>query len=252
MGSTLKEHYSRCLYNERQMFTFVPPGPRNTGEDGGPQDELGETQRGKYKCQVKGCWLQKKTGERGKVGYKVFAIHMASQHGVLEQMMEVDPRPVVQELLQGLRVYDKEGRHGIARCRFEQCKNIQFKADSKRELKLHYSSMHFRKYFNIESETGLPPGFTKTGTRAICENCSAAANKPVYIQGEKEAVMGHLVVKHDVLLDILREAAASVQEAREVIQDVYPDQLTEIYMETLDKAGQALPFSEDFMVKMSF
>jgi hypothetical protein len=107
-------------------------------------------------------------------------------------------------------------KNGIARCRFESCATMQFKADSKRELKLHYAAMHFSPYFKTSPETGIPPGFTKSGTRAICEECSGRAGKPVYIQGDREAVVGHLVVKHDVLQDILKEAGETVKEAREV------------------------------------
>ena len=58
------------------------------------------------------------------------------------------------------------------------------------------------------------------------------------------------MVKHDVLADILKEAGETVKEAREVISDIYPDQLTEVYMDTLDK--EATPFNEDFMHMIKF
>ena len=141
-------------------------------------------------------------------------------------------------------------KNGIARCRFESCATMQFKSDSKRDLKLHYAAMHFSQYFQTSPETGIPPSFTKSETRATCEECSGRAAKPVYIQGDREAVVGHLVVKHDVLQDILKEAGETVKEAREVISDIYPDQLTEVYMDTLDK--EAPPFNEDFMHKIKF
>ena len=83
--------------------------------------------------------------------------------------------------------------------------------------------MHFSQYFQTSPETGIPLGFTKSGTRAICEECSGRAGKPVspvYIQGDREAVVGHLVVKHDVLQDILKEAGETVKEASEVISDI--------------------------------
>ena len=246
---TLKEHYARCIYNERKYFDFVSPGEGNTAEDGSAVDEFGQINGVMYKCPVKGCWLQKKTGERGKVCYKVYAIHMASQHGIVEQILVADSRPIMQEILMGLKLLDQV-KNGIARCRFESCASMQFKADSKRELKLHYAAMHFSPYFKTSPETGIPPGFTKSGTRAICEECSGRAGKPVYIQGDREAVVGHLVVKHDVLQDILKEAGETVKEAREVISDIYPDQLTEVYMDTLDK--EATPFNEDFMHKIKF
>ena len=227
----------------------MSPGEGNTAEDGSAVDEFGQINGVMYKCPVKGCWLQKKTGERGKVCYKVYAIHMASQHGIVEQILEADSRPVMQEILLGLKLLDQV-KNGIARCRFESCSTMQFKADSKRELKLHYAAMHFSPYFKTSPETGIPPGFTKSGTRAICEECSGRAGKPVYIQGDREAVVGHLVVKHDVLQDILKEAGETVKEAREVISDIYPDQLTEVYMDTLDK--ETTPFNEDFMHKIKF
>ena len=246
---TLKEHYARCIYNERKYFDFVSPGEGNMAEDGSAIDEFGQINGVMYKCPVKGCWLQKKTGERGKVCYKVYAIHMASQHGIVEQILEADSRPFMKEILMGLQLLDQV-KNGIARCRFDSCSTMQFKADSKRELKLHYASMHFRNYFKTDPETGIPPGFTKSGTRAVCENCSEKAGKPVYIQGDCEAVVGHLVVKHDVLADILKEAGETVKEAREVISDIYPDQLTEVYMGTLD--NETMPFNEDFMLKIKF
>eukprot|EP00092_Neocalanus_flemingeri_P019384 GFUD01020998.1.p1 GENE.GFUD01020998.1~~GFUD01020998.1.p1 ORF type:complete len:822 (+),score=261.57 GFUD01020998.1:62-2527(+) len=246
---TLKEHYARCIYNESKYFHFVSPGEGNTAVDGSAVDEFGQINGVMYKCPVKGCWLQKKTGERGKVCYKVYAIHMASQHGIIEQILEADSRPVMQEILMGLKLLDQV-KNGIARCKFDSCATMQFKADSKRELKLHYASMHFRNYFKTNPETGIPPGFTKSGTRAICENCSEKAGKPVYIQGDREAVVGHLVVKHDVLADILKEAGETVKEAREVISDIYPDQLTEVYMDTLEK--ETIPFNEDFMKMIAF
>ena len=58
----------------------MSPGEGNIAEDGSAVDEFGQINGVMYKCPVKGCWLQKKTGERGKVCYKVYAIHMASQH----------------------------------------------------------------------------------------------------------------------------------------------------------------------------
>ena len=149
----------------------------------------------------------------------------------------------------GLKLLDQSS-NGIVRCRFDSCSTMQFKADSKRELKLHYASVHFRNYFKTSPETGIPPGFTKSGSRAICENCSEKASKPVYIQGDTEAVVGHLVVKHDILADILKDAGETVKEAREVISDIYPDKLTDVYIETLEK--ETIPFNEDFMYKIKF
>jgi len=219
--NTLKEHYSRCLYVERldTYSELIPPGSENAEPDGRPRDALGRTAM--YRCPVQGCWLQKKAGPRGEVCYKVLAIHMASQHGVLEQLLLSDPRPALQELLAGLKQRN-QASPGVARCRFPACASLQFKADSKRELKLHYAAVHYKKYFP-SGENGVSPGFTRTGGRAVCEACSAAAGKPVYIQGDREAMVGHLVVKHDTLRQVLVSAEFEDLRARYVISDVYPE-----------------------------
>jgi hypothetical protein len=47
-----------------------------------------------------GCWLQQKKGVHGQVCYKVFAIHMASQHGVVEAVMVEDGNDAALELVQ--------------------------------------------------------------------------------------------------------------------------------------------------------
>ena len=162
---------------------------------------------------------------------------MASQHGVLEQLLLSDPRPALQELLAGLKQRN-QASPGVARCRlgplrcsvvlpfslsrFPACASLQFKADSKRELKLHYAAVHYKKYFP-SGENGVSPGFTRTGGRAVCEACSAAAGKPVYIQGDREAMVGHLVVKHDTLRQVLVSADFEDLRARYVISDVYPE-----------------------------
>ena len=64
--------------------------------------------------------------------------------------------------------------------------------------------------------------------------------------------MGHLVVKHDLLVDALREAGDSVKEARDVVMDLFPDQLTDFYMATLTSKKGVVPLNDDFMSKMSF
>ena len=79
--------------------------------------------------------------------------------------------------------------------------------------------------------------------------CSEQSQKPIYIQGDNEAIMGHLVVKHDLLIDALREVSESVKEARDIVKDLYPNHLTDFYMATLGNNKGAL--NNDFMFKMS-
>lgn len=241
----LKEHYSKCLYDECKFVKFVPPGTHNSDEMGNPIDELGVG----YRCEIKGCWLQKKVGDQGKVCYKVLAHHMASQHGVLEKILETDNRPFMKELLKKIRSAAGQVKTAIVGCRFEECSKLKFKADNTREIKLHYAGAHFKSWFQVNPDTGMPDNFTKTGNRAVCGACTGNSNKPVYIQGEREAIRGHQVVKHDMLADVLIQAGETVKEAREVISDLYPERLADVYMDTLDK--HTLPLNEDFMSKIS-
>jgi len=240
----LKEHYAKCLYNGSRYSPFVPPGPNNSDSKGNPIDDVGVP----YRCEIKGCWLQKKSGDKGKVNYKVLAHHMASQHGILENVLDVDPRPVMRELSKKIKEASSN-RNALSGCRFPTCKTVQFKADNKREIKLHYAAVHFNEWFKVNPETGIPDNFTKNGNRAVCNTCTGSSDKPVYIQGEKEAIRGHLVVKHDMLAEILIQAGETVKEARKVIQDLYPERLTEVYMDTLDK--NTVPLNEDFMSKIT-
>ena len=53
-----------------------------------------------YRCFVEGCWLQKKQGTRGLVSYRNYCVHMGSQHGVLERIMESDYRYLCKKLIQ--------------------------------------------------------------------------------------------------------------------------------------------------------
>ena len=90
-------------------------------------------------------------------------------------------------------------------------------------MKLHYASKHFNDFFVVDEKTGLPNNFTKTsGNRTMCNVCSNSAPKPVYIQSEKEAMRGHLVVKHDIMFEILPQAGdKGVPEAGQVFKDIY-------------------------------
>merc|ERR1712112_2409 len=96
----VKNHLSKCLYVSGKLFSSIPPGDSNTNTKGGPIDELG-LKGSWYHCQVKDCWLAEKTGEAGKLCYKVYAIHMASQHGALEMVM-LDEGPEARVLVDRL------------------------------------------------------------------------------------------------------------------------------------------------------
>ena len=72
-------HYAACLYGTGCYFPRYPPGKHNTREDGAPRDTLGREM--KYSCQERGCSMKRK------MGYKEFAIHMANDHGGLEEIL---------------------------------------------------------------------------------------------------------------------------------------------------------------------
>lgn len=67
----VKSHLSKCLYSSGKLFSSIPPGDSNTNLKGGPIDELG-LKGSWYHCQVKDCWLAEKTGEAGRLCYKVY------------------------------------------------------------------------------------------------------------------------------------------------------------------------------------
>ena len=50
---------------------------------------------------------------------------------------------------------------GITNCVFSSCAGIQFNSESNRELKLHYTNVHYKKYFPLDPKTRLSPGFVK-------------------------------------------------------------------------------------------
>jgi hypothetical protein len=317
----VRSHLSKCLYNAGKLFQSVPPGRANTAPDGRPVDELGNKSNSWYNCEVEGCWLAQKKGSAGQVCYKVFAIHMASQHGALEMVLleEGEPaRELVEQLLAGQE--DRRPATGAVKqeaasqpevtmeeatgcfqpvsqppaigplttldalntlfhdlqsdttapvppaptlpapappalrrpappsgpkrpappplqsatllnttelmhCRFSKCIQATSGAGGNtREMKLHYAGRHFQRWFPVDPATKLPPGFTRTGNRAVCNKCTETAGKPVYVQSEENAVRGHLVVKHDSLGEVLLQAQ-EVPETREVIGDLYPELL---------------------------
>ena len=77
---------------------------------------------------------------------------------------------------------------------------------------------HFSKYFQTDPSTKLPPGFTRAGNRffldiqpcgqnftmswcrAVCSKCTESSGKPVYVQGEENAVRRVLCPLNTMLL----------------------------------------------------
>ena len=68
------------------------PGEQNVKEDGRtPRDMLGQEVR--YRCIEEGCTMKRQ------VGYKELCIHMASDHGGLEEVMSKDERQEIRDLV---------------------------------------------------------------------------------------------------------------------------------------------------------
>ena len=80
--NNVRYHYACCLYDTGLYFPRYPPGLQNVLGDGRPDDFLGKVV--KYSCEEKGC----KATEKRRFGYKEFTIHMAKDHGGLEEIME--------------------------------------------------------------------------------------------------------------------------------------------------------------------
>ena len=90
-------HYASCLY-EQDVMPFAkiyPPGAHNTSGDGKPIDQLGREV--KYSCHEKGCHKKRK------MGYLEFAVHMANEHGGLDQIIKEDSRPEIRALADKLK-----------------------------------------------------------------------------------------------------------------------------------------------------
>ena len=108
----LKNHISKCLYMSGRLFAAIDPGDENRDIEGKPVDEFGLKNGFWYRCEIEGCWLQQKKGVHGQVCYKVFAIHMASQHGVVEAVMVEDGNDAALELVQKIRDNEERRNQG--------------------------------------------------------------------------------------------------------------------------------------------
>ena len=208
--TTLKDHYANCFYSENIFPSFLSPGKGQTKEDGRVVSEL--------RCRVRGCLLNVKSGSKGLLTYRDYAIHMAKDHGFLEKVMEHDPRPEMREILEGLKKLS-EYIPEIKRCRFDSCEEI-FSGNSNRELKLHYATEHFRKYFPVSKETGLSPGFCLAETKCKCVLCEQTGKTIFLVAGLSETIR-HLVITHDGLKTILEEHMREAPEFIKIFNDIY-------------------------------
>ena len=240
--SSLRQHVSMCLYEAGKLAATIP------------ESEAGTV----YSCEVEGCWLGGRSGYKEYAIHKASqhgAMELVlSEDGpeaekLMESIMEYEgskmtPSVVKSEDISNVTLDEvsvpvvKEKQTIIAKsnpnpiqskpdsallkCRFQTC-SASFKSNSKREIKLHYASQHFSDCFVTNPNTGVPDNFLKLGNRTVCQVCSNnSSNKPVYIQSEKEAIRGHLVVKHDIMAKLLSEVSGhNATEAKLAFQDIY-------------------------------
>ena len=129
----VRSHLSKCLYNSGKLFQSIPPGRNNTDSNGVPIDELGNKTNSWYNCQVEGCWLAQKKGQAGQVCYKVFAIHMASQHGALEMVM-LEEGDEARELVEQLMTNEEEKRQAGTTLKQEVAEDVTLEESSGKPL----------------------------------------------------------------------------------------------------------------------
>jgi len=90
----IRYHYASCFFDSGVYLTLggaYLPGEQNVKEDGTPRDMLGQEVR--YRCIEEGCTMKRQ------VGYKELCIHMASDHGGLEEVMSNDDRQEIRDLV---------------------------------------------------------------------------------------------------------------------------------------------------------
>ena len=90
----IRYHYASCFFDSGVYLTLggaYLPGEQNEKEDGTPRDMLGQEVR--YRCIEEGCTMKRQ------VGYKELCIHMAGDHGGLEEVMSKDDRKEIRDLV---------------------------------------------------------------------------------------------------------------------------------------------------------
>ena len=93
----LKEHYSKHFYEEGKFRELNPPV-----YDDDKMDEAGTAH--KFICTFTGCWKNKKQNKKQReMGYKEFTLHTATFHGWFEEIVAVDERKEVRNLLDKLK-----------------------------------------------------------------------------------------------------------------------------------------------------
>jgi len=94
----VRYHYASCYFDSGVYMDLggsYLPGDQNSNEDGSARDVLGREV--KYRCMENGCTMKRQ------VGYKELCIHMASDHGGLEEVMAKDEREEIRELVEKIR-----------------------------------------------------------------------------------------------------------------------------------------------------
>jgi len=218
-------HYGKHVYDEGRVFKHVPLGPDNVDRGQGV-DEYGRTYR--YKCNYKTCWKSLK----GECGYKEFALHVISDHGGLEMVLEEDERPELQTVLGQIRQVKEEKRAAdqplccvVVGC--EDADREHIKDGDYRTLRNHYAVAHWRRWFERPQGPGQPPRTQKLSkTGAFCQVCN------LKMFGDDAKMIEHYAVAHGRLQEAILEEQDSKQpvvgaeDAKAVLGQLFPDLLT--------------------------
>jgi len=218
-------HYGKHVYDEGRVFKHVPVGPDNVDRGQGV-DEYGRTYR--YKCNYKTCWKSLK----GECGYKEFALHVISDHGGLEMVLEEDERPELQMVLGQIRQVKEEKRAADQplRCMVAGCEDADREHiidGDYRTLRNHYAVAHWRRWFERTPGPGQPPRTQKLSkTGAFCQVCN------LKMFGDDAKMIEHYAVAHGRLQEAILEEQDSKQpvvgaeDAKAVLGQLFPDLLT--------------------------
>jgi len=218
-------HYGKHVYDEGRVFKHVPVGPDNV-DNGQGVDEYGRTYR--YKCNYKTCWKSLK----GECGYKEFALHVISDHGGLEMVLEEDERPELQTVLGQIRQVKEEKRASdqplccvVSGC--EDSDREHIKDGDYRTLRNHYAVAHWRRWFERPPGPGQPPRTQKLSkTGAFCQVCN------LKMFGDDAKMIEHYAVAHERLQEAILEEQDSkqplvgVEDAKAVLGQIFPDLLS--------------------------
>ena len=229
LGTGLKDlmyHYAICFYERHKFQGFIDSGSANRDDSGKPIEEVGG--RFKYKCPFDNCSKNTGRGGRKLMGFKEYAIHCSVVHHILEEVLEKDSTPGMEEVRAALVLNRRkedipfipmpavqvEEVHVCLLCRGDNRdgKILSFDKAKIRSLKYHYASCYYdtgvykKKYppgQENEDENGDPLDYLGKTIKYQCKarGCTSTAKR---MMGYKEFCI-HSSNDHGGLLDIMKD-----------------------------------------------